>query len=69
MLTTLLHIKVTSVTTHVMTRNLAWIPSCIAIGVACKIELMVSSFKAYWIVLGSYMLYVIPDDSGNKRPK
>lgn len=69
MLTTLLHIKVTSVTTHVMTRNFAWIPTCIAIGVSCKIELMVSSFKAYWIVLASYMLYVVPDDAETSRPK
>lgn len=67
MITTLLHIKITSVTTHVMTRNLAWIPACIAIGVICKIELMVSSFKAYWIVLGSYILYVVPEDPDVKR--
>jgi hypothetical protein len=65
----LLHIKITGVTTHVMTRSLAWIPSCISVGVVCKIELMVSSFKAYWIVLGSYILYVIPDDSDAKRPR
>ncbi|CAB4037893.1 Hypothetical predicted protein, partial [Paramuricea clavata] len=38
-------------------------------GVVCKIEVMVSSFKAYWIVLGSYILYVIPDDSDAKRPR
>ncbi len=65
----LVHMKITGVTTHIMTRNLAWIPSCIAIGVVCKIELMVSSFKAYWIVLGSYILYVVPDDADAKRPR
>lgn len=65
----LLHIKVAGVTTHVMTRNLSWIPSCVAIGVMCKIELMVSSFKAYWIVLCSYILYVVPEDSEAKRPR
>lgn len=69
MLITLLHIKVTSVTAYVMTRNLAWVPTCIAIAVSCKMELMVSSFKAYWIVLTSYMLYLVPDDADTKRPK
>lgn len=69
MIMTLLHIKVTSVTTHVMTRSLAWIPLCITIGMVCKMELMISSFKAYWIVLCSYLLYIMPNDSDAKRPK
>ncbi|XP_028411730.1 uncharacterized protein LOC114534115 [Dendronephthya gigantea] len=69
MITMLLHIKITGVTTHVLTRNLAWIPTCISIGIVGKVELMVSSFKAYWIVLGSYILYVIPDDHDTKRPR
>ncbi|XP_046846045.1 uncharacterized protein LOC124439830 [Xenia sp. Carnegie-2017] len=69
MVTMLLQIKLTSVTTCVMTRSLAWIPTCIAISVVCKIELMVSSFKAYWIVFSSCLLYVFPNDFDSKRPK